>query len=384
MKILFLVTEDWYFWSHRLAVARKLRDVGVQVVVMTRINRLGKALNDEGFCVIPWSLRRGALNPIREFYTFLQVLWAYNRVKPDLVHHIALKPILYGGLAARLSGDLNSVNAIAGLGSIFNTQTRKMRLVRKVLLMAFRRSLTRKGAITIFQNKDNLDSLVKCGAVPRERAYLIRGTGVNLHKFTQQPEPEGLPVVILPARMLWDKGVGEFVTAATILRKRGVSARFVLVGDSDPDNPASIPDVQLRAWVNAGSVEWWGHSDNMQATFAQSNLVCLPSYAEGLPKVLIEACACGRAVVTTNVAGCREVVRDAENGLLVPARDARALASALEILLKDAHLRARMAARGREIAIREFSESLAVSKTLAVYRQLLGGDWQPEVTVDHL
>lgn len=375
MKILFLVTEDWYFWSHRLSLARAVRDKGAEVLVMTRVVHLEGALKREGFTVIPWHIKRGSLNPFREFYAFVQVFAAYRRTRPNLVHHIALKPIVYGGLAALLCRDIPSVNTVAGLGHVFTSESRRMYILRRVLIILFRRVLKRKSAMTAFQNNENRDFLVETGVVSEEQTVVIKGSGVNVREFTPRPEPKGIPVVLMASRMLWEKGVGEFVEAAKILRNQGVSACFVLVGESDPANPSSIPEAQLLAWENSGTVEWWRLRKDMPEVFAQANLVCFPSYLEGLPKVLIEAAACGRAIVTTAVPGCREVVRDGYNGLLVPARNANALAYALDTLLKDPVLRARMGALGREIAVRDFSEELVIEKSFAVYAELLGSRW---------
>lgn len=352
-----------------------MRDKGAEVLVMTRVDQLDGALKQEGFTVIPWHIKRGSLNPFREIYSLIQVFAAYRRTRPDLVHHIAAKPIVYGGVAARYCGHLASVNTVTGLGHVFSSQTWKMGILRRLLLKLFRLAMGSETGRTIFQNYEDRDLLVQAGTVLGDRTFLIRGSGVNVNAFVPLPEPEGIPLVVLASRLLWEKGVGEFVEAAKTLRNQRVLARFVLVGESDPANPASIPEAQLIDWEKSGTVEWWRFRNDMPVVFAQSNLVCFPSYLEGLPKVLIEAAACGRAIVTTDVPGCRDVVRDGYNGLLVPARDAEALARALDILLKDPVLRENMGARGREIAVQDFSEDLVIEKTLAVYRELLGPRW---------
>ena len=370
-KLLFLVTEDWYFWSHRLSIARAARAAGAEVLVMSHITRYREAMEAEGFNVIDWHVSRGSWNPLREVRPFLEVVRIYRRELPTLVHHVALKPIIHGGVAARLSGGIPSVNAIAGLGHIFIASTWKNQLLCRVLTVFMRWALNTANAKAVFQNRENCELLVGEGIVPHDRAIIIRGVGVNTRTFCPQPEPAGPPVVMLPSRMLWEKGVGEFVSAARSLREQGLAARFVLVGGPDPHNPASIPKTQLQAWVESGVVEWWGHRNDMGAIFAQSSLVCLPSYLEGLPKVLVEAAACGRAIVTTDVPGCRDVVRHGENGFLVPPRDGKALASTLALLLNNKTLRATMGARGREIVVRDFSEECLNEQILAVYRELL-------------
>jgi len=375
LKILFLVTEDWFFWGHRLRIAQTLRGTGIEVLVMTHLSQLRGAMEKEGFRVVPWRISRGSLNPFRELYALLQVIAVYRTEKPDLVHHVALKPILYGGVAARLCGRPKSVNAVAGLGHVFTTSSWKMRQLRRLVLASLRWILKSDNTKTIFENYDHQNLLLNGGIVSSHQTLVIRGVGVNTKEFLPHSEPNGLPVVMLAARMLWEKGVGEFVTAASLLREQGVSARFVLVGKPDLDNPTSIPEKQLRAWVESGVVEWWGHRNDMPAVLAQSNLVCFPSHGEGLPTILIEAAACGRAIVCTDVPGCREVVRHDDNGLLVPVRDAPALARALNTLIINRGLRSRMGARGREIAVREFAVEFFLAGMMAVYRELLGPRW---------
>jgi glycosyltransferase involved in cell wall biosynthesis len=374
-KVLFLVTEDFSFWARRRPLASKAQEAGAEVWVMTCPGPFAEKLKREGFRVIPWQVSRASLNPLRELRAFLQVLKAYRSLRPDLVHHFALKPVVYGCLAARTCKEISCVNSIVGLGHAFTSRHWTMRVVRRLLLPLLRLALIKDASTNIFQNKDNRNDLIQWGTVRADQSVLIHGSGVNTTHFVPTPEPDGLPIVILPGRMLWEKGVREFVVAAHALRAQGVSARFVLVGAPDAGHTTSIPVAQLQEWADSGVVEWWGEQDNMPEVFARSNLVCLPSYGEGAPRALIEAAACGRAIVTYDVPGCREVVRDGENGLLVPAHSAEALIRALATLIQDAPLRAQMGARGREIALREFAEKLVLTQVLAVYRDLLGHRW---------
>jgi glycosyltransferase involved in cell wall biosynthesis len=376
LKLLFLVTEDWYFTSHRLQLARAARDAGAEVVVMTHFTDLHATLVKEGFKVIPWQLSRRSLNALRELNAFLQVIKVYRRERPDLLHHIALKPIVYGGCAARLLGGIPSVNAIAGMGHVFTSSTWQMRTLRPVLLALLRLAFGSEKARAVFQNEENRSFLLGEGVAKLHTTDIIRGTGVNVKQFFPQPEPSGPPVVLLASRMLWEKGIGEFVEAARKLRERTVRARLVLVGKPDPENPASIKETQLRAWASSGLVEWWGHKDDMAKILAQANIVCLPSYyGEGVPRVLIEAAACGRAIVATDAPGCRDIVRNGQNGLLVPLHNSEALAHALETLICDPALRSKLGACGREIAVREFSEETVFAQMTAIYRRLLGSLW---------
>jgi glycosyltransferase involved in cell wall biosynthesis len=375
LKLLFLVTEDWYFVSHRLQLARAARDAGVEVAVMTHLTDFQPMLVKEGFKVIPWRLSRRSLNPFRELNTFFQVIQVYRRERPDLIHHVALKPIIYGGCAARLLGQTPSVNAIAGMGHVFMNQSWQMRLLRSGLLVLLRIALGNENTRAVFQNEDDRSLMLRESVVKLHTTAIIRGSGVNVTHFCPSPEPSGPPVVLLASRMLWAKGIGVFVEAARKLRESNVTARLVLVGKPDPENPDSIAEKQLCTWAESGLVEWWGHQDDMAKIMAQANIVCLPSYGEGVPRVLIEAAACGRAMVATDAPGCRDIVRNGQNGLLVPLRDPEALAHAVRALIDDPALRSKMGACGREIAIREFSEATVFGQMMTIYRQLVGTLW---------
>jgi len=372
-RLLYLVSEDWYFCSHRLPLAAAAREAGFDVSVATRVREHAGEIRRAGVEPIPIGLSRRSVNPYRELRALREIVRTYRAAKPDIVHHVALKPVIYGSLAARLAGVPAVVNALAGLGYLFSSRDRRARLVRPVVEAAFRALLDRPGSQLVVQNPDDLRLLLRERVVGAERAVLIRGSGVDTTRFVPAPEPEGVPLVVLPARMLRDKGVFEFVAAAEQLRAAGVAARFALVGDPDPDNPASIPAATLQRWSDGGAVEWWGWRDDMVEVFHQSHIVCLPSYREGLPKALIDAAACGRAIVTCDVPGCREVVREGENGLLVPPRDSAALAAALGRLLGDAKLRQAMGIRGRARAVAEFSVERVIEQTLGLYRELLAG-----------
>lgn len=369
-KLLFLVTEDWYFCSHRLPPARAAQDAGYDVVVATRVDLRGAEIMAEGFKLVPISLRRRSRNPFREMAAIAEIARIYRHERPDIVHHVALKPVLYGSLAALLVRRPAVVNALAGMGFLFTSSSLTAAVLRSAVSRIFRVLLNAGRSVLILQNPDDEAMLVSGGLVAPSRIRLIRGSGVDIERFAPTAEPVGTPVVLLASRMLWDKGVGEFVDAAGILRTRGVTARFVLVGDNDDDNPASIPDAKLRTWQDQGLVECWGHCDNMPSALAQAQIVCLPSYREGLPKALLEAAACARPLVATDVPGCREIVRHGENGLLVPPRDATRLADAIELLLFDRALRLKMGAKGRDMVELEFSEVKVAKETIAVYKEM--------------
>jgi glycosyltransferase involved in cell wall biosynthesis len=274
-------------------------------------------------------------------------------------------PILYGSWAARLAGVQAVVNAFAGLGSIFLADGWRWPIVRVALKAGLRNSRI------VLQNKDDCEQLIRERIITQEQATIIRGVGVDLSAFKPVPESKGIPIIIQACRMLWDKGVGEFVQAARLLKKEGIPGRCVLVGKIDKDNPSRISEDQVRAWEREGVIEWWGHRDDMAAVLASAHVVVLPSYREGLPKVLLEACACGRPVIATAVPGCREVVKDGENGFLIPHKDPESLAKSIKLLLENPALRVRMGNSGREIVVREFSMGHIAGQTLDVYRELL-------------
>ena len=372
MKILFLVTEDWYFWSHRLPLARAARDEGFEVIVATRVQDYGEKILQEGFRLIPIKLRRLNRNPLRDVISILELIKIYRTEQPDLVHQVALKAALYGTVAARVVRIPAVVNAFAGMGYTFSSSQTRARVLKPLIRTAFRLIMKVRHGRVIIQNPDDYELLLKANILRQENACLIKGSGVDPERFVINPELPGEPLIILASRMLWDKGIGEFVEAARKLSEAGTKARFVLLGKVDSDNPASVPLGTLQEWHEEGTVEWWGYKENMPAIFSQAHIVCLPSfYGEGVPKVLIEAASCGRAIVTTDTPGCREIVRDGENGLLVPPRDARALAGAIQRLIADPSLRKKMGERGREIVMREFSLDKVISETMGLYKELL-------------
>lgn len=369
-RLLFLITEDWYFCSHRLPLAVAAKEQGYEVTVATRVARHGEQILAAGLGLVPLALSRRSHNPLREVASLVEIARVYRAVRPHIVHHVAMKPVLYGSLAARLTRVPAAVNALAGLGYVFSSKDLQARLLRPLVQAAYRFLLDGTRRRLIVQNPDDLALFIQRGLVHPSRAVQIPGAGVDLALYRETPEPGGVPLVVLPARMLRDKGVAEFAAAAKLLRGRGIRGRFALVGDPDPDNPASIPESTLLQWAREGAVEYWGWRDDMARVFAQCHLVCLPSYREGLPKALIEAAACGRALVSCDVPGCREVVLDEDNGLLVPPRDSQALAAALERLLNDADLRRRMGRRSRVRAQERFSMQQVIADTLALYREL--------------
>lgn len=371
-RLLFFVTEDWYFCSHRLPLAQAAQAAGYEVALITRIRDQGESIRAQGIRVISLELSRRGLNPLRELALIVRLYAIYRRERPDILHQVAMKPVLYGSLVARLAGAPRIVNALAGLGFLFSSQRLQARLLRPFVRLALRGLLD--DTQVIVQNPDDARLLNELARLTPQQVQIIRGSGVDLTSFRPTPPPSESPagpVIMLPARLLWDKGVGELVEAAKRLRARKIAARCVLVGMPDPDNPTAVPEERIHAWVQAGFIEWWGHQDDMPTTLSQSHIVCLPSYREGLPKVLAEAAACGRPIVTSDAPGCREVVRHGENGLLVPIGDANALAEALVTLIRNPELRAAYGSAGRQRAEAEFGNAKVIAATLALYQRLL-------------
>lgn len=371
-RILFLAAKDGYFFSHRLELAVRIKAAGYDVKLIAPGGPYRERIVAAGIPVIDVPMDRQGKNPLADLRTVRALYDVYRREAPDLVHHVAVKPILYGSLAARLARVPCVVNAMPGMGYIFLSQQLLSRTIRPGVKLSFRMLMNAKNARVILQNPDDVERWVGWGVMRRDRIALIRGAGVDIDKFAPTPEPEGAPLAIIPARFLFDKGIGEFVEAARILRRDGVAARFVLLGEPDRKNPEAIDEATLQRWKAEGVVEIWPWRDDVHVALSESHLVCLPSYGEGLPKTLLEAAAAGRPIVTTDVPGCREVVRDGDNGFLVPARDAVALAAAMRKLLVDPALRERMGARGRARAVREFSSAHVAEQTLELYESLLG------------
>jgi glycosyltransferase involved in cell wall biosynthesis len=370
-SLLYLITVDWFFASHFLGRAVAARDAGYDVLVLTQCDAHAESCREAGLKVLHWDVERSGLNPIRELRALHQVIRAYRAYRPDLVHHIALKPIIYGSLAALICGVRRSVNAPVGMGFAFSSTSLLARALRPTIRLALRALLNPRGSCVVFENRDDLGAAVADGLVRAADAVLIRGAGIDIDEILPTPEPAGRVRVVLLARMLWDKGVGEFVAAARRLRGLGVEAEFVLIGGRDPHNRACIATAQLEDWRTEGVIDWLGQRDDVPALLAASHLVVLPSYREGLPKALLEALAAGRPVVATDVPGCREVVIPDENGLLVPPRDPDALADAMARLIRDPELRRRYGEAGRRLAEREFSAKRVERETLRLYDALL-------------
>jgi glycosyltransferase involved in cell wall biosynthesis len=377
-RALFLVNYDWFFVSHRLALGEALRDAGFDVGVAALRTGAHEVIEGAGLRFHPLPFEPGGRDPLREARTLAAITDLYRRERPSLVHQVTIKPVLYGSLVARALRIPAVVNAVSGLGYMFIERagdSASLRALRSAVKLTYRAALAYPRARTIFQNPDDLATFEQAGMIRRSQARLIRGSGVDTARFPATPLPAGPPLVVLPARMLWDKGIQEFVDAARLVRQRIPEARFALVGGVDTQNPAGIPEATLAGWNARGEVAWWGHRTDMPTVLAQAHLVVLPSYREGLPLALAEAASCGRACVATDVPGCREVVRHGVTGWLVRPRDAVSLADTLVQALSSPEELERRGQAGRKMAEEELSKAAVVQQTLALYRELLGERW---------
>jgi glycosyltransferase involved in cell wall biosynthesis len=367
-KLFFLVTEDWYFWSHRLPVARAARDAGFAVAIATRVREHGDRIREEGFALHPLAWRRrgdrlfGAWRAIRE------IARLYRAERPDILYHVALKPTLFGGIATRLAfrrgAEPAMLSAVMGFGSSAT------RWRRAALGLALR--IVPGGGTFIVQNPENRAVLARQRLDPA-RIALIRGSGVDTAHFIPLPEPEGLGVTVaLVGRMLRSKGVLEAVAAVRRLRADGLEIDLLLVGMTDPDSGDTLSVAALTELAAEPGIEWLGHVEDVREIWRRAAIAVLPSsYGEGLPKALLEAAACGRSIVASDMPGCREIVIHDRTGLLVPAHDVAGLAAAIAALAADPDLRRRLGIAGRALVEREFADAIVAEQTVALCRAAL-------------
>ncbi len=368
-RLLFVVNHAGFFLSHRLPIAHAAARAGYDVHVATPRSKHVAQIEAQGLSWHELALSRSGVNPLAEWRTFRRLCALYRDVSPDIVHHVTSKPVLYGTLAARLTHVPAVVNAVSGMGHVFTEGGVRRRTLRAAISAAYRILLRHPRMRVIVQNREHRDLFVRRGWTREADTVLISGSGVDLSRFVPRARERVGPVrIVLASRMLYTKGVADFVEAARLLRQRGAKAVCALVGEPDQDNPASIPLPVLQGWHDEGAVVYRGRQEDMPAVLAEADIVCLPTYyGEGIPKVLIEAAACALPIVTTDWPGCREVVEDGENGLLVPVKEPGALARALETLVGDPALRRAMGECGRARIRGRYSLESVVSRTLAVY-----------------
>lgn len=357
--------------SHRLPIALAAMNHGYDVHVATAAGKDAKRIEECGLKhhVIPFA--RSGQNPFSELRTLVKLVVLFRKLSPDLVHLVTIKPVLYGGLAARVVGIKSVVAAVSGLGTVFGAKSVTERMRRWLVTRLYYSALKQSNLSVIFQNTDDRSTLVRARVVQLKNTRMIRGSGVELDEYQHLPEPEGKPVVVMAARLLKEKGVLEFVEAARIVRQSGLDVDMRLIGSPDPGNPTSVTNEDLRHWEQEGVVKVLGFRKDIANQYASANIVCLPSYyGEGLPKSLIEAAACGRAIITTNHPGCRDAIIPDETGLLIPSRDANALAEAIRKLLENPELRKGFGIGGRRLAESSFSVETVVEQHLAIYEEL--------------
>jgi glycosyltransferase involved in cell wall biosynthesis len=366
-KIILFANTDWYLYNFRLSLAKELRAHGHEVILVSAPGPFEPLLQESGFRWVSFPLSRQGINPLYELRTLWQLIRLYHELGPDIVHHFTIKPVLYGSIAAHILRIPGIINSITGLGHLFIDPEPITRILRRLASWLYRLYL--RGTQVIFENPEDRRIFIEWKFIKPEQAHLILGTGVDVERYRPTVKENDPPIVLFSSRMLVTKGVLEYVEASRILKNKGIRARFALAGKADAGNPASIPEEQIDAWKESDLVEWWGWQSDMPAALARTDIFCLPSYREGVPNALLEATACGLPIVTTDTPGCRDVVTHGVNGLLVPIKNAQAIADALELLIQDPELRRRMGSAGREIAV-NFSDIKINRETLAVYSLL--------------
>jgi glycosyltransferase involved in cell wall biosynthesis len=368
-RLLYVVTEDWAFLSHRLPMARAARDAGFEVHVATRVGGGAPAIEAERFILHPIPFARGSLSPIATFSTIAALRRVHREVKPALTHHVALQACVLGMLAT-LGQPVACVNAFIGLGYSFTSDTGKARTVRALIGPLLRLLINRKNSIALVQNTDDMTALISLG-IEKSRIALIPGSGIDVNRFTPVREPAGAPTFGFVGRLLDDKGIRTLVAAHRLLRRRMADARLLIAGTPDPGNPASVTEGEANAWNNEPGIAWLGHVRDIAGFWAQTHVAVLPSRREGLPLSLMEAAACGRAMIASDVPGCREVVLHEQTGLLVPVDDAAALAAAMARFAADQELRAHCATAARNLVVNRFAAEIIGRETVSLYRQSL-------------
>jgi len=370
---MFVVNVAWFFLSHRLALAKAAMAAGYSVHLVSDIEDEAE-INEARQAGIEFhriAMTRGGTNPLHDLQSLQTLKRIMKGLRPDIVHNVTAKPIFYGTQAARVSGVRGVVNSVSGFGYAYTS--RSGLLLRGLLNAAYERSFRPANVTIIVQNSEDRAAVLRLCPAAEGRTRLIVGSGVDLTEFHVTPEPGGIPTVLLPGRLLREKGIYEFAAAAAELRRSGSAARFLLAGKLDPLNRGALTASQVQELCAVSGLEWLGECKDMARRMSDANIVCLPSYREGAPKALVEACAAGRAVVTTDTPGCRQIVQAGENGLLVPPRDATALAAAMRLLIENPDLRRRMGQAGRMRAESEFGIERVVQRHLEIYRELLAG-----------
>ena len=372
-KVLFIVNDLGFFVSHRLALADELKHKGFDIII--GYGELGRAnlilFDQKEFKTVFIPMNRGGINFFKEIKSIYFFFYHIKKIKPDLVHLVTIKPYLYGGIASRLNNVPCLVSAISGLGSLFIQNNLKNKLLKLFIYFFYKFAFNHSNQKIIVQNSDDAKFLVDWGVINSKKIILIKGSGVNLKNFKCLEEKDGPPVICFAARLLKDKGINEFIDAAEIIKKKGISCFFLIAGDLDYQNPSAISARKLNRIKKKNYFRILGYVKDIPKLYAKSNIICLPSYREGLPKSLVEAAAASRAIVTTDAPGCRDAVIPNKTGLLVPIKDSQKLADALLWLIEHPRERIKMGKAGRRLAEQEFAIEKIVKKHFQIYEELL-------------
>ena len=370
-KLLFLVNVDWFFVSHRLGIAKAAIEEGYEVHVATSITNQAAIIRDHGLILHELKISRSGSKILGNLKTFFEIIKIFKEVNPKLVHLVTIKPVILGGIAARFTKIHGVVAAVSGLGSSFLDTGIYGKIKRFFIKRFYKISLSNLNILVICQNQNDIEDVQKISNLPLINFSLIEGSGVSLTKFRYSEDDNEIPNVIMASRLLRDKGVMEFANAARILKESNINLKMILVGEPDPENPSSITRSQVTAWQKEGILEYWGYKDDMENILQQSSIVVLPSYREGFPKILMEAAACGRAVITTDVPGCRDAIYNGVTGVLVPERNSLELANSIKELAINPNLYKEMGKRGRKMAESRFDVDNVISKHFKIYNQVL-------------
>lgn len=374
-KILLFANTDWYLYNFRLSLIKTLSEKGWDVILISPAGKYGPILQSLGFKWISLQFSTRSVNPFQELKVLLQLFKLYRHEQPDICHHFTIKCVLYGSLVARLVGGIKIVNAVTGLGHIFIDTGMIARIFRPFIKMFYKQMLKQQNCRVIFQNNEDLNFFVETKLVDKAKTKLIRGSGVDSSKFSPENflpfSQENFVKILFASRLIKEKGIYELFEAIRFIRNKKLEVNFILAGDIYPSNPSSLSGDEIRNIKREGLIDVLGHVDDMLPVLAESDMVVLPSYCEGTPRILIEAAAMEKPIVATDIAGCRGLVENGVNGLLVPVKDVMALVEALEKLIMDSELRIKFGKAGREIVLKEFDEKIVLKKTFAVYEELM-------------
>ena len=370
-KVLFIVTEDWYFRSHRLSLAKDAIKKGYEVALLSNLSEFQNQISNEGIKTYNWRINRRSINPILELRSLYDVLITIKSFNPDLIHAVAFKPIIYSHFAGRLLGIKKFIFALGGLGTIFSVKKTINSVIKIILIPLLKIAFKGKSVRLVLQNQDDINILLKSKVVNEQKIRLIKGAGVDTNIFCPAKNPPKIPSVLFAGRLLWTKGVGDFVECAKRI-KRKVNASFLVAGKPDSLNPESVNEKFLIKWEKKGVIDWLGYKDDMVSVIQSCSLICFPStYGEGLPKILIESASCGIPLLAYDIAGPREIIKDNINGYLVAPGDIERLEHLLMLLIKNSSKRKSMGKNGREYVINHFSQEIISEQTLDLWKQVL-------------